>query len=233
MRNDPRAGIAWLAPNAPVWSDGSFLAVHNWWHLALYHLELDDPDAVLRLYDASIGGPGSSVVLDLLDQSALLWRLMLRGADVGARWEPLADRWAAVGGAGGYAFNDWHAAMAYIGAGRASELQAVLAAQDEAMARDDDNAAFTREVGAPATRALAAFGARDYSGCAALLRPIRHRAHRFGGSHAQRDLIDQTLFEAALRGGNQELAVGLAAERAALRPQGATTRRWLALSGLG
>jgi hypothetical protein len=232
MRNDARAGIAWLAPSAPTWSDGSFLAVHNTWHLALYHLEVDEIDEVLRLYDASIGGPGSSVVLDLIDQSALLWRLMLRGIDTGARWQPLADRWAAVGGAGGYAFNDLHAAMAFIGAGREADLRAVLAAQDEALARDDDNAAFTREVGAPATRAVAAFGAGDHRRCAELLRPIRHRAHRFGGSHAQRDLIDQTLFEAALRGGNQELTVGLAAERAALRPQGAPTRRWLALSGL-
>jgi hypothetical protein len=49
---------------------------------------------VLALYDASIGGPGSGVVLDMIGQSALLWRLALRGADVGVRWPPLALRWA-------------------------------------------------------------------------------------------------------------------------------------------
>ncbi|HSV71404.1 MAG TPA: tetratricopeptide repeat protein [Methylibium sp.] len=230
MRNAPRAGIAWLQPNTTTWAEGSFLAVHNWWHLALFHLELDDIDEVLRLYDAAIGGPASSVVLDLLDQSALLWRLMLRGIDVGRRWQPLAERWAAVGGAGTYAFNDLHAAMACIGADREAALQALLAAQDEAMARDDDNAAFTREVGSAATRALVAFGAGDFRTCVELLRPIRHRTHRFGGSHAQRDLIDQTLIEAALRGGDGALAAGLIAERAALRPQGAPTRHWAARS---
>ncbi len=51
-----------------------------------------------------------------------------------------------------------------------------------------------------------------------LLRPIRSDAQRFGGSHAQRDLLDLTLIEAAFRSGDRALAVALAAERRALRP---------------
>ncbi len=46
-----------------------------------------------------------------------------------------------------------------------------------------------------------------------LLRPIRNIAHRFGGSHAQRDVLDLTLIEAALRSGQKALAAALAAER--------------------
>jgi hypothetical protein len=46
-----------------------------------------------------------------------------------------------------------------------------------------------------------------------LLRPIRSIAARFGGSHAQRDVLDLTLIEAALRSGNAALAAALAAER--------------------
>lgn len=235
MRNDARAGIAWLAPNAPTWSDGSFLAVHNWWHLALFHLERDEIDEVLRLYDAAIGGPGSSIVLELVDQSALLWRLMLRGVDVGDRWASLADRWSGVGGAGSYAFNDLHAMMAFVGAGRAGAQEVVLDAQRETMdgstSRDSDNAGFTRDVGFAATSAIHAFGRGDFARCAALLRPIRHRAARFGGSHAQRDVIDLTLIEAALRGGDRSLAGALAAERAAVRPHSAPVQRLVARSG--
>jgi hypothetical protein len=48
--------------------------------------------------------------------------------------------------------------------------------------------------------------------------PIRNIAHRFGGSHAQRDLLDLTLIEASFRSGNAALAAALAAERAAMRP---------------
>jgi tetratricopeptide (TPR) repeat protein len=225
MRNEPRAGIAWLQPSSGTWARGSFLATHNWWHLALCHLELDDHAEVLRLYDEAIGGTGSTVVLDMIDASAMLWRLHLRGVDVGERWQPLAERWMPFARAGNYAFNDLHAMLAFVGADRGAAQQAVLDAQQQAMAGDTDNALFTREVGHPATRAAQAFGHSDYATAVTLLRGIRHQAHRFGGSHAQRDLIDLTLLEAALRGDDPALARGLAAERAALRPHSPLAQR--------
>jgi hypothetical protein len=227
MRQAPRDGIAWLEPGAPTWSRGSFLGVHNWWHLALYHLELDQIDDVLRLYDQSIGGPGSTVVLDMVDCSALLWRLHLRGVDVGARWPALADRWAPIAGAGNYAFNDLHAMMSFVGAGREREQREVLDAQRAAMAQDGDNAAFTREVGHAGALAVQAFGSGSFGEAVRLLRPLRSHAHRFGGSHAQRDVIDLTLIEAARRGGDRALFAALAHERAAQRPRSALARRYV------
>jgi hypothetical protein len=86
------------------------------------------------------------------------------------------------------------------------------------MAGDADNAGFTRDVGHAAASAIRAFGQGRYAECVELLRPIRSGAARFGGSHAQRDVIDLTLIEAAYRGGDAPLAAALAAERAALRP---------------
>jgi hypothetical protein len=225
MRNAPRDGVAWLGATRATWSKGSFLATHNTWHLAVFELELDRVDEALGLYDEAIGGTGSSVVLDLIDASAMLWRLRLRGVDVGARFAPLADRWAAVGGAGQYAFNDLHAMLAFVGADRAGEQRRLLDAQLEAMARDDDNATFTRDVGHPAALAVQAFAVGDHARAVQLLRPIRSRAHRFGGSHAQRDLIDLLLLEAAARAGDRPLAAALAAERVALRPASAFARR--------
>jgi hypothetical protein len=225
MRNAPREGIAWLEPTRDTWSNGSFLGTHNAWHLSLYYLELDRHDDVLRVYDEAIGGTGSAVVLDLIDASAMLWRLHLRGVDVGTRFDAIADRWAAVGGAGQYAFNDLHAMIAYVGAGRQTAQREVIAAQQAAMQTDVDNAAFTRDVGHPAALAIEAFGAGDYARTTSLLRPVRSGAHRFGGSHAQRDLIDLTLLEAARRGSDPDLAAALAAERVALRPRSPLARR--------
>ncbi len=229
MRNRPHDGIAWLAPTCERWATGSFLGCHNWWHLALFHLELDAHVEVLRLYDAAIGGTGSQVALDLVDASAILWRLHLRGVDIGAaRWASLAERWAPFAKAGHYAFNDLHAMIAFVGAGREALQGELLAAQRDAMARDgDDNAAFTRDVGHPAALAVQAFGRGDHAAAVAQLRPIRGQAHRFGGSHAQRDLIDLTLIEAALRAGDKPLAAGLAAERAALKPRSPLALRFV------
>lgn len=225
MRHDPRAGIAWLQTTSDTWADGSFLATHNWWHLALFHLELDDHAEVLRLYDRAIGGTGSTVVLDLVDASAMLWRLQLRGVDVGGRWQPLAERWLPHATSANYAFNDLHAMLAFTGAGMKAAQQQLLDAQQEAMAGNGDNAMFTREVGSPATRAVLAFTEGDHAQATSLLRGIRSQAHRFGGSHAQRDLIDLTLIEAALRSGDVALARGLAHERLAQRPRSAWAQR--------
>lgn len=228
MRNAPKDGIAWLEPNAAHWSRDSFFAVHNWWHLALFKLEQDRHDEVLALYDASIGGPGSGIVLDMLDQSALLWRLALRGVDVGDRWQPLAERWAPHASAGNYAFNDLHAMMAFASAGRSDLAARLRDAQRTALSGDGDNRAFTAQVGEPAALAVQAFVAGDFAAAVALLRPIRSGAHRFGGSHAQRDLLDLTLIEAALRSGHRSLAQALAAERAAVRPASPLAQRFVA-----
>jgi tetratricopeptide (TPR) repeat protein len=226
MRNAPEEGIAWLEPNAAHWSRDSFFAVHNWWHLSLFNMELDRHDEVLSLYDAAIGGPGSGVVLDMIDQSALLWRLALRGVDVGDRWQPLADRWAPHASAGNYAFNDMHAMMAFASAGRSDLAAQLHESQQAALASDGDNRSFTAEVGQAATRAVQAFVAGDFAATVDLLRPIRSYAHRFGGSHAQRDVLDLTLLEAAWRSGDQSYAAALSAERAALRPASPLAQRF-------
>ena len=227
MRNAPEDGIAWLEPNAAHWSCGSFFAVHNWWHLALFKLEQDRHDEVLAMYDASIGGPASGVVLDMIDQSAMLWRLTLRGVDVGDRWRPLAERWAPHAAAGNYAFNDLHAMMAFASAERTDLAVQLRESQRAALADDGDNRMLTAEVGEAATCAVEAFVMGDFATALALLRPIRSRAHRFGGSHAQRDLLDLTLIEAALRSGDRPLAAALAAERAAVRPASPLARRFV------
>ena len=223
MRNEPTAGIGWLQPNAATWSEGSFLAVHNWWHLALFHLALGDTAQALHLYDSAIGQP-SPVVLDMLDASSILWRLQLQGVNVGDRWDALADRWAGTGPGGHYAFNDMHAMMAFACTGRSRLQGELLEAQRNAIGREDDNAAFTREVGHPAARAIQAYVQGDFALCTELLRGIRSRANRFGGSHAQRDVIDLTLLSAARRSGNQALFAALEFERACVRPSAGAQR---------
>lgn len=223
MQNRTREGIAWMLGN-DGWAGDSFFQVHNWWHLALYHLEIGDVDAVLALFDDPIYGAKSSVVMDMVDASALLWRLHLRGVDLGDRWDALADGWAPIACAGLYAFNDLHAVMALVGAGRRDAALSVLAAQADAMAGGGDNAAFTAEVGHATCRAIVAFGDGDWRRTIELLRHVRGIAARFGGSHAQRDVLDLTLIEAALRAGEANLSRALAAERADRRHESPLAR---------
>jgi hypothetical protein len=224
MQNRQKEGIAWMTDNTEGWSRDSFFAVHNWWHVALYHLDLENTDEVFKLFDGPIYGAKSRVILEMIDASAMLWRLHLRNIDVGDRWQAVADAWEQHVDAGNYAFNDAHAAMAFVGAGRKQSLARVTESQQEAMQRDDDNAMFTRKVGHPVVLAIKAFGDGKYAETLWRLREVRNTANRFGGSHAQRDILDLTMIEAALRSGQQSIARALASERLAMRPKSPLAR---------
>ncbi|MEY6433674.1 tetratricopeptide repeat protein [Thioalkalicoccus limnaeus] len=219
MEGRSRDGIAWMRDREAQWAEDNFLAVHNWWHWALFHLDLNEIDAVLALFDGPIHGPRSRMTVDLIDASALLWRLQLRGIDVRRRWQSLADIWREVARPGLYAFNDFHAMMAWVASGdqaRATQWIAAQSAQDPG--RTGDHAAIARSVGRPLLEALAAFDRGDDEAAATRLRDVRPIAHRLGGSHAQRDLIDLTLIEAARRSGHLPLTRALVAERVQVKP---------------
>jgi hypothetical protein len=84
-----------------------------------------------------------------------------------------------------------------------------------------------REVGLPLMRGLIAFAHGDADGAAELIYPARALAARFGGSHAQRDLIDQTLLAAAAQGGRRDIGRALVNERSMAKPVTPLTRHWI------
>ncbi|MCW5725538.1 MAG: tetratricopeptide repeat protein [Maricaulaceae bacterium] len=212
-------GVAWMRDREEYWAaEDNFFRVHNWWHRALCHIDLDEAGAALALYDGPVRGAKSAVALDLVDASALLWRLEALGVDVGGRWGELATAWEQHADGRLYAFNDWHAAMAYLGAGRDTALDRLLAACREDAVGGSEAARWRRETGLALIEGFAAFHHGRYEEAVERLHPARFIANGFGGSHAQRDIIDWTLTEAAIRGGLRGLAEGLAGERLALKP---------------
>jgi hypothetical protein len=221
-------GIRFLTSRADDWAPDNAFAFHNWWHLGLYHLDIGDTRKVLELYDTRIRPKESGVALEMLDASAMLWRLTLLGVDVGQRWNPLAESWSARAEDALYAFNDCHAVMALVGAGRMKDAERVAVLLERAAQGGGTNARMAGDVGLPLARGLLAFGRGDYADAVGAIMPIRHIAIRFGGSHAQRDLLSLTVIEAALRAGNKPLARALAAERLALKPHSPLALRFTA-----
>ncbi|WP_293676409.1 tetratricopeptide repeat protein [uncultured Phenylobacterium sp.] len=217
MQDRRSDGVGWMRGNPCAWSDDSFFAIHNAWHLALFHLGLDEIDEVLALYDGPIYGERSTMPFDMDDAAALLWRLRLREIDVGDRWSILADAYAAQP-RGQSAFDDVHAIIAFVGAGRDAEAGAALADMSTATLLTNDNAAVTRDIGLPVAQAMVAHGRGRHGEAVDLLREVRNGAARFGGSHAQRDLLDLTLIDAARRDGQTALERALLAEREAAKP---------------
>ena len=127
MQGRPQDGVQWMAQNEKNWSGSdNFFQGHNWWHYAVYLIALGEYDQALRLYDKHIGAEESPVALNLVDAAAMLWRLSLVGIDVGDRWLPVAERWDQHVDGLSYSFNDWHAVMANLGAGRTDRVNEIL-----------------------------------------------------------------------------------------------------------
>lgn len=218
MQGRIREGIDFLTSRERDWAENNGLAFHNWWHLALFHLEAGNVSQVLDLFDRRIRPAPSQVPLEMIDASALLWRLTLRGVDVTDRWQALANCWEPFVDHAYYAFNDAHAVMAFVGAQRMDLAQRTIAAMEQKCSGTDTNAMMTREVGLPLAQSLVAFAEGNYADVVRRLQSIRTIANRFGGSHAQRDLIHLTLVEAALRSQQIRLGRALIAERTQLKP---------------
>lgn len=223
MRGDVGAGVRLMADPRHRWADDNLFTVHLWWHYALYLLEAGRIDEVLSVHDRRVHHVGSDgVPLELLDASALLWRLHLVGVECGPRFAAVADAWdIETRVTPWYVFNDVHAVMALCGADRLDEARKVL---DRLAGSATDphtgptNRMMTAEVGLPVARALVAHSEGRHDDVLADLLPIRRRLRTFGGSDAQRDVVHQTVLDAAVRAGRADLAAALVRERLSLRP---------------
>ena len=219
MRGDVEEGRGWLEGTADGWSVDCGFAYHNWWHLALLHVDMQDHKAALKLYDERVRPKDeANIILELLDASALLWRLHLDGVDTGDRFQRIARAWERTIDDGLYAFNDLHAIMAFLGAGRMRDAERMLDSLRRAAHGEGDNARMSREVGLPAAEAFVAFSAGRHAEAAEKLTSVRGVAQRFGGSHAQRDVLALTALHAAMKAGMKSTAEALSSERVMMKP---------------
>ncbi|HEY4957049.1 MAG TPA: tetratricopeptide repeat protein, partial [Caldimonas sp.] len=230
-------GARWLADLRAHWGaragEGrddarNGFAGHLGWHEALFALETLDTDAALRIFDTYLGASDIEITLQRVDAASLLWRIDLLGADVGARWRALLVDWRLDSATAGHSlFNDAHAALALIGAGELAEAREWVALS---LAGADRQAGWNREVvraiGAPLMHGLLAFGEGRYAAAAETIAPVRARLAPFGGSRAQRDVVDQTLLAAAARGGLRTAGRALLDERRRAKPATPLTAHW-------
>jgi tetratricopeptide (TPR) repeat protein len=199
MTEQAARGVKWMHERLTFWEGDSVVAVHCWWHLALFHLAQGEHDRSLALYDTRIRGHASSEIADMIDASALLWRIELAGASVGKRWVELASAWRPHVVDGFCSFNDLHAMLAFIGARdwvSASRLEHELLERGQQRTRHGET---TRLIGLPACRALIAFGQGKFERCIEWLSKVPREIRRIGGSHAQRDILNLTLISAIER----------------------------------
>jgi len=228
MTGRPEDGLGWMAAREALWSTPSHPnRVHIWWHKALFHVELGQYEAALTLYDGPIRATQRPLAVSLTNASALLWRLDLLGCEIGDRWQDLASLWEGHADGKCLVFTDIHAAMAELRSGQEALVERRLGAMRETGQSDVEAARLYRTVGIPVVEALRSFHRGAYGEAVTLLLQTRWDLWQIGGSYAQRDVVDWTLAEAAVRAGQRDVALSLAHERLAARPRSAPNRRFL------
>jgi hypothetical protein len=222
-------GIRWYGTRKEHWATGDGISLHNWWHFCVYLMEAENYPRVFEVYDDFIAPDGTTEPEALADSNSLLWRLMIQGVDVGDRWDANGDRWRqliAEGEGGFYGFNDLHAAMAFAALGWTGDLADLKERAENQAQKSHTLGVISREVSVPVVKAIMAFQEERYSDSLDLLEAVRPFVVRFGGSNAQRDVIDQTMLAAAIRGGLGNRAVVLSNERQSRKPNSPLARRF-------
>lgn len=200
-RNDD--GVKWLETRTDVWTDCNNFGGHVWWHLALFYLDRGEYDHVLHLYDTKVRHEHTDDYRDISNGASMLVRLEIEGVDVGERWQELADICVNRVDDGLVIFADMHYLLALNGDQRdhaADKLITQIAAS--AQRSDHDMHEVAAIAGLPMATGLAAFRAGHYGVAHQLLRESNKQAQIIGGSHAQRDVFQRLMIEAAIRNGD-------------------------------
>lgn len=229
MTGRPQEGLAWMDARTSLWSgDKNASRVHIWWHKALFHVELGQYAEALAIYDGPVHETQRPAGVSLTNSSALLWRLETLGCEAGDRWQTLAGLWRGHADGKLCLFADVHAAMAALKADDRATLDELRAAMRRTAASGTESAPVYRDIGLPVVAALEAFHRGDDRTTVETLLPLRAELRHIGGSMAQRDVIEWTLTEAAVRAGMRDVAASLAYERLDARPASAPNKRFLA-----
>ena len=189
-----REGLHFMHDASPAWTGlNSFMVTHNWWHLAVFALELGQTDEVLRLYDEQVWGVEKSYSQDQIGAISLLARLELAGVEVGNRWNDLLPYLTQRTHDHVLPFLDMQYlyGLARCGSPAADAMLQSIAQHAEAVAASGDEwQQVWQRVCLPACRGLMAHAHGEYVRAVDQLGLALPRLAEIGGSHAQRDLFE-------------------------------------------
>ncbi len=219
-------GHAFMQDVSDTWQGlNSFMVTHNWWHQALFALELDRADEVLALYDRQVWGVAKDYSQDQANAVSLLARLELAGVDVGDRWQDVADYLAPRTADQVLAFLDLQYLLGLARAGRPEADTLLRNIEAHARVAPPAERETWQDVGVPAARGLLAWARGEHATAARELGQALPRMLEIGGSHAQRDLFSQIQLDALVRSGRLGGAQNLLLPQLRRQPESRRLRR--------
>jgi len=214
----------------PAYDRAGILHGHIRWHQALGALEHGDAARALSIYtDVLQPSVAQAPPLNAVtDGASLLWRLSAYGHAVPeALWRDADAAAQKLFPKSGLPFADVHMALFAAATQNREALAARLAVIEQRLA---DGKLPAGPVVPALCRALLAFADENYRACVQTLAPVLADVVRIGGSHAQRELIEDTYIVALMRSGELPRARALLEARLHRRPS-LRDRAWQAAMG--
>jgi hypothetical protein len=208
----------------PSYDRSGLLYGHVAWHEALLALEQGDTGKAGRIYFERIqpSVTQAAPLNAMTDSVSLLWRLQASGHPVpDDAWRDLADYAERRFPRAGNSFIDVHMAMLAAMTGNWTALEARTA---DLEARRASGRLPAGSVVPGICRAARAFAEQDFPACVRILQPVAAEVVRIGGSHAQREMIEDTLLIALMKSGETAKARDLLDRRLHRRPSSRDTR---------
>jgi len=207
-------GSDWLATWLQEYDRRAGLHCHLSWHLALFELSRGHYQRAMQIYDADIA-PATGSPVKLADMSSFLWRLQLYGCAAGdLDWEAITPLAAPAAASPAATFFAAHAALWAAARHDETTITALVDKLRDLGAKGHPVAA---SVVLPLVQGIDAFAHGDYDEAIKQIEPIADDIVRVGGSHAQREVFEDTLLGAYLRGGRFDKAEAMLRERLARR----------------
>jgi hypothetical protein len=145
----------------------------------------------------------------------MLWRLEMRGVDVGDRWAAVAKQVAARADEHLWPFHDMHYAWALARTQQGQRTDTFMATLRR---KADEAGGVWAEVAMPLATALVAHARGDHASAADMIAATLPKLQHIGGSHAQRDIFVQAWMDAAFRSGQGSRLRAMLEERVKARP---------------
>jgi len=204
-----REGLAFMQGVSDSWSGlNSFMVTHNWWHVALFLIELGRDDEALALYDREVWGVVKDYSQDQIGAVSLLARFELAGIDVGTRWDDVAGHLLQRTADHVLPFLDLQYLYGLARAGRPEADALLRNIEAHAPRAPLSTRAAWQSVCVPAARGLVAHARGDFASAVEGLGSALPRLVEIGGSHAQRDLFEQVYLDALMRIGSEAALAG-------------------------
>jgi tetratricopeptide (TPR) repeat protein len=215
---ETRRALEFLDSWMPGFDRRGLMHCHLSWHVALSALALGERERAWQAYRSSVhpGGSWGPPINVVTDTASFLWRAELAGEP-----RPL-DAWREVQAyalrsfpKAGVPFADVHVALACVANDDFAELERLVAGMRDRIAAGKYAPG---GVVPNIAEGFAAYAKGDWSAAISRFEGALPETVRIGGSRAQRDLVENTLIAAYVKGDRPDAARRLVARRADRRP---------------